>query len=406
MNGRRVHPWVFLVLIIPFGVASGYVSVTLAYQLKQAGASVGQIDALVALGLLPQTWKFFWAPVVDLTFSQKKWYVFSGLLCAVGVAVTGFFPATKAGLAALSTIVFLTSVASTLLAMSAESLIAYCTPDELRGHVAGWYQAGNLGGSGIGGGLGLFMVERLPAAWQASVIMGGLCFLCSLALLLVPTPARTFHPHGMVHSVIAPLKELWQLIRNRSGLLAFILCFLPIGTGAIVFPTIAGEWSASSNTVVLITGLLGGVISAVGCLAGGWLCDRLDRKKAYVLFGVLQAAAGMAMALLPHTPLMFVVWVSVYTFANGLCYAAFSAFVLEVIGQGAAATKYNALASLSNLPIYYMTALDGWAHDRWNSAAMFFTESGLAIFSAGLFLILVRLLLGRRGAHPGTAAGG
>jgi PAT family beta-lactamase induction signal transducer AmpG len=157
--------------------------------------------------------------------------------------------------------------------------------------------------------------------------------------------------------------------------------------------------------VVLITGLLGGVISAVGCLAGGWLCDRMDRKKAYVLFGVLQAASGIAMALLPHTPLMFVVWVSIYTFANGLCYAAFSAFVLEVIGKGAAATKYNALASLSNVPIYYMTGLDGWAHDRWNSAAMFFTESGLAVVSAILFLGLVKLFLGRRGQVPGGTAG-
>jgi len=72
INPHRVHPWVFMVLIIPFGVVGGYVSVTLAYQLKQAGASVGQIATLVALGVLPQTLKFFWAPVVDLTLTQKK----------------------------------------------------------------------------------------------------------------------------------------------------------------------------------------------------------------------------------------------------------------------------------------------------------------------------------------------
>jgi hypothetical protein len=70
--------------------------------------------------------------------------------------------------------------------------------------------------------------------------------------------------------------------------------------------------------------------------------------------------------------------------------------VLEVIGRGAAATKYNALASLSNVPIYYMTDIDGWAHDRWNSAGMFFMESGLAVVSAVVFLGLVKLLLGRR----------
>ena len=396
MNSRHVHPWVFMVLIIPFGVVSGYVSVTLAYQLKQAGASVAQIAALVAVGVLPQTWKFFWAPVVDITLTQKRWYILSGLLCATGIAAMGWFPATKAGLAALSSVVFLTNLASTILGMAVESLLAHSTPDELKGHASGWFQAGNLGGSGIGGGLGLFIVERLPAPWMASGIVGGLCFVCCTALTLVPTPERPQQNSTIFKSLAATLKDLWQLIRNRSGVLAFILCFLPIGTGAVVFPSIAGEWGASSDTVALITGVLGGVISAVGCIVGGWICDRMDRKKAYVLAGILQAGAGVAMALLPRNQAMFVVWVSVYTFTSGLAYAAFSAFVLEVIGKGAAATKYNALASLSNMPIYYMTNIDGWAHDRWNSAGMFFTESGLAGVSAVLFLGLVKILLGRR----------
>ena len=395
-NPRHIHPWVFMVLIIPFGVSAGYVSVTLAYQLKQAGASVAQIAALVALGVLPQTWKFLWAPIVDITFTQKRWCVIAGILCAIGIGATGWLPATKAGLAALSTLVFVTSLASTSLAMAVESLLAYSTPEDLKGHASGWYQAGNLGGGGIGGGLGLFMVERLPAPWMASAIVGALCLACCAALVLVPTPARTLQGHGMIKGLKDTLNDLWQLIRNRSGILAFILCFLPIGTGAALFSSIAVEWQASSDTVALISGVLGGVISAVGCIVGGRLCDRMDRKKAYVIFGVLQAASGVAMAVLPRTPGMFILWALIYTFTSGLTYAAFSAFVLEVIGKGAAATKYNALASLSNLPIYYMTNIDGWAHDRWNSAGMFFVESGLAVASAVFFIALVRILLGRR----------
>ena len=385
-----------MALIIPFGVVGGYVSVTLAYQLKQAGASVEQITALVALSVLPQMWKFFWAPVVDITLNQKTWYIFSGILCAVGVGAMGWFPATEAGLAVLSTVVFMTSLASSVLGMAVESLLAYSTPDEFKGRVSGWYQAGNLGGAGIGGGLGLFMVERLPSPALASCIVGGLCFACCAALALVPTPDRSIKGPSVFKSLAATAIDFWQLLRNRSGVLAFILCFLPIGTAAVVFPSIAGEWGASSDTVALITGVLGGVISAAGCIVGGWFCDRMDRKRAYVVFGVLQAASGVSMALLPRSATLFVIWVSIYTFTSGLCYAAFSAFVLEVIGQGAAATKYNALASLSNLPIYYMTLIDGWAHDRWNSKGMFFTESGLAVASAVLFLGLTAMLLGRR----------
>jgi len=387
-----------MVLITPFGVLSGYIAVTLAFQLRQAGASVGQISALVALGTLPQTWKFFWAPIVDLTLDQKKWYVLAGTLSAVGIAAIGFFPATKAGLTALSAVVFITSLSTTVLGMSVESLLAYSTPDELKGHASGWFQAGNLGGGGIGGGLGLMLVEHLPAPWMASCIVGSLCLLCCVALFAVPTPGRMLVTSGIFASLAAPLKELWQLVRNRAGALAIFLCFLPIGTGAVVFSSISGEWGASVNTVALVTGVFGGFTSAVGCLVGGWACDRMDRKKAYVWFGMFQAASGVAMALLPRSQVMFVVLVLVYTFTSGLCYAAFSAFVLEVIGKGAAATKYNALASLSNVPIYYMTIIDGWAHDRWNSSGMFFTESGMAVISALVFIALAGILL--RGRAP------
>jgi MFS family permease len=397
ISSKRIHPWVFMVLEIPFGVVSGYIGVTLAYQLKQAGASVGQIAALVALGFLPHTWKFFWAPVVDLTLNQKKWYVLAAAPSAIGIAAMGFFPATKPGLAALSAVAFFTSLATTVLGMSVESLMAYITPDELKGRASGWFQAGNWGGNGIGGGLGLLLVERLPSPWMASCIVGSLCFLCCAALMAVPTPGRPLENPGLFPGIAAMLKDLWQLVRNRAGALALILCFLPIGTGAVVFASIAGEWGAPANTVALVTGVLGGVISAAGCMIGGWVCDRMDRKAAYVWFGILQAASGVAMGLLPRSQVMFVAWVSVYLFTCGLTYAAFSAFVLEAIGKGAAATKYNALASLSNVPIYYMTNIDGWAHDRWNSTGMFFTESGLALISAVVFVALAKMLLPRKG---------
>jgi PAT family beta-lactamase induction signal transducer AmpG len=393
MNPRHLHPWVFMVLEIPFGVVSGYINITLAYQLSQAGASQEQITALVALGVLPGTWKFLWAPVVDITLNQKKWYVLAGSLGAIGIAAMGLFPATEPGLAALSAIALFTSLATTVLGMAVESLLAHSTPHELRGRASGWFQAGNLGGSGIGGGLGLFLAQRLPAPWMASCIVGGLCLLCCVSLLAVPTPERPPGKPGILSSLAATLKDLWQMVRNRPGALVLILCFLPIGTGAIVFSSINQEWRASADTVALVTGVLGGVISAIGCLVGGWICDRMDRKRAYIWFGIFQAASGVAMALLPRSPAMFVLWVSVYTFSAGLTYAAFSAFVLEVIGKSAAATKYNALASLSNVPIYYMTLIDGKAHDRWNSAGMFFTESALAVASAILFLGLARILL-------------
>ena len=45
-DARRAHPIVFLVLILPFGVMSGYLTVAVAYLLTKAGISVEQIAEL------------------------------------------------------------------------------------------------------------------------------------------------------------------------------------------------------------------------------------------------------------------------------------------------------------------------------------------------------------------------
>jgi len=44
------------------------------------------------------------------------------------------------------------------------------------------------------------------------------------------------------------------------------------------------------------------------------------------------------------------------------------------MGTGAATTKYNVFASISNTPIYFMTLVDGWAHTKWGPAGMLNTR--------------------------------
>jgi len=60
--------------------------------------------------------------------------------------------------------------------------------------------------------------------------------------------------------------------------------------------------------------------------------------------------------------------------------------------MGAAATKYNVMASLSNTPIYVMTQVDGWAHTRWGPGGMLYAEAiggliGLAVYIAVTALV-------------------
>jgi MFS transporter, PAT family, beta-lactamase induction signal transducer AmpG len=194
-----------------------------------------------------------------------------------------------------------------------------------------------------------------------------------------------------IHELANVLRDLWQVACSRIGFLALLIFFLPIGTGAAagLFSAIANDWYASADTVALVVGILGGLASAAGCITGGYLCDRMDRKMAYRLYGLLQALAAIAMAIAPRTESMFVAFTLAYGLINGLAYAGFTAVTLEAIGLGAAATKYTVFASLSNLPIGYMTFVDGWVQTHWGSGAMLCAEAGICLTSLLAFVLVV-----------------
>jgi len=266
--------------------------------------------------------------------------------------------------------------------------MAYDTPEDRKGRASGWFQAGNLGGSGLGGGAGLWMAQSLPAPWMAGCVLAFACLACCAALLFVrePPPMPRGGHYGRDLALVA--RDLWSVAKSRTGVLALLICFLPIGTGAAsgLWSAIADDWHASAHTVALVTGVASGIVSAAGCFIGGWVCDRIDRKSAYALFGVLLALCAAAMAVAPRTEAMYIVFTTVYALISGLTYAGFSALVLEAIGQGAAATKYNLFASLSNMPIAYMIVVDGWAHTRWGSGGMLLAEAAIGILALGVFV--------------------
>ena len=403
MNPREKHPHpiVFMFLIIPFGVLGGYVSVSLAYLLSKAGISVDRVAVLIATSVIPHTWKFAWAPLVDSVWTRKGWYLLASVVSAAGIWATGTIPLNAASLSTLTAVSFLANVAVTFLGMATDSLMAYATPPELKGRAGGWFQAGNLGGVGLGGGAGLWLAQRVPNSLAAATLAVA-CLACCLALCFVREPVSTVRSERVGRTLGNVFKDLWVVARSRLGFLALFLCLLPIGSGAAsnLWAAVAGDWHATAETVALVTGVIGGLLSAAGCLAGGWICDRMDRKNAYVIYGGLQAVCAVAMAFAPRTPWAYIVFTSLYAVITGLTYAGFTAFVLEAMGTGAAATKYNVFASLSNTPIYFMTLIDGWAHTRWGAAGMLHTEAVLCLLGMLVFLALAALVNRVKPATP------
>jgi len=406
MTAARASPIALLLLNVPFGVMGGYLSVAVAWELSHAGLSVEDIAGLVAASFIPHTWKFLWAPAADTTLRRKTWYLLAGAVSAVGIWATGAVPASVRYLPLLYVVVLISNFAVTFLAMSVESLMAYATPPEQQGRAAGWFQAGNLGGYGLGGGAGLWMTEHFPEAWIAGAVLGAACALCCVVLAFVSEPPAVPRTGSYRRRLAEVLKDLWRVARSRAGYLALLICFLPIGTGAAsnLWSAVADAWHASADTVALVTGVLNGLVSAAGCLAGGYIADRIDRKTAYALYGLALAVCAAAMAWAPRTESMYVAFTLLYAFIQGLSYAGFSAVALEAMGLGAAATKYTLFASLSNMPIMFMTMIDGAAHTLWGAGGMLYAEAVIGVAGIAVFIAVTAATASAAATDPRLAA--
>jgi MFS family permease len=413
------------VLVLPFGLAVGYLQVAMPYVLRLRGIDMAVIGAIALTANSPHAYKFLWAPVLDAGWPRKRWYVLTVALTALALWLTSILPTDSAHhvgpFPMLTVYTALLTVAQATVATSSSAVLgimAVVVPEAEKGRASGWQTAGNLAGTAIGGAGVTWLIGHTSPAFTGAILAAS-CLACTLPVLLIHEPASPRHP--IAELMLGLVKDVWRTVRSRSGWTGMVICLSPVGAGAMLnlFSALALDYSTDpatrENMVLYATGVAGGLVSALGALVGGYLADRMNRRLAYVLFGILTAMCALAMIVAPATPTSFTVGCLAYLFANGLCFAAFYAFVFELVGKGQGATTKLALfISASNQAINYVTWLDGksydwgkawWAPHAWGGRAGMLGMDALSTFAGiavlGLMMLLVKRLGTERGA-PGV----
>ena len=400
--GRREasSPITFLGLVLPAGISGGFVSITLPFILTREGFSVAQASAIAALGLFPNVWRFLWGPIADLSLTMRQWYCIGIASSAASLLILAFAPLHGTAGHWLGAVVFVSQVAATLIILPLGGLLAHTVADEVKGRASGWYQAGNLGGTGIGGGAGLWLATHFSRGTAGSAL--ALAMIASgVSILFVPNVRATVSETvGQRLRLVS--RDVISMVTAAVPLFTIALVLSPLGAGAMngLWSAVSADWNASADRVALVTGLLGGVVSAIGCIIGGWVADRHGRWWAYFGSGVALAAVASLMAIAPRDPFTFSVGVLAYALFCGMAYAAFSAIVLFAIGRGVASTKYALLGSLGNIPVVYMTVFNGWMHDRHGVAWMLQAEALVGVVSAGVGFAGYRAIVGKFDIRP------
>ena len=395
---RPAPPWLFGITNLPYGVYSGFIATAMPYLLRDAGLAVDRIADISALALAPAVWYFLWAPVVDVGIRRRTWLILSSGLSAacLWAALHQPLPSRVAGFTVL---VVAGSILNMLVSASNGGLMAVTIADQQRGRAAGFNQAGNVGGGALGAGLTLWLAPHLSVGGLANAV-AIMIFLPSLAALALSEPRlQRIAPGEHLAEMLGDLKVMF---RSRTSLAGFAIFLAPMGAAAAanLFSGIAVDYRASGQTVVWINGFGGALLTVLGSLAGGLVCDRISRRLAYALASILMGICGAGMALAPLTPPVFAAGVSFYLVTQGFTYAAYSALLLELIGAGgrSAATRFTLYNASGNAPVAYMTWFDGQGYKRFGPRGLLGTDALSNLASAAIFLFLIRRSL--RAAKP------
>jgi predicted MFS family arabinose efflux permease len=242
----------------------------------------------------------------------------------------------------------------------------------------------------------VWAADKLPLpvlAAAASLIV----FLPALAALAIVETRPQKMPFVPLLQALG--RDVWDVLRSRETMIGLVFFLSPVGSAAVtnLISSVGPDYHASDAEVAWVSGLAGGLLSALGCLIGGWICDRMNRRAAYALAGLLSVPFSAWLAFGPATPLTYAGGYAGYSLAAGIAYAAFTALELDVLGRRphAAGTAYSLLTGSSNLPIAYMTWLDGVGY-KYSGARGLMAVDSVANAAGGVLLLIFAVYCARK----------
>ena len=136
-----------------------------------------------------------------------------------------------------------------------------------------------------------------------------------------------------------------------------------------------------NDTEIGTLGLWSSLLSAFGCVVGGWLSDRFGRLRMLALFIALTAVPALVLALtmqaaghvMPADPaslagaprdveLVHTFWMAtlVFSVVQGLTYGSSAALYMDITNPAVAATQFTAYMALGNLVTTYTSTWQGF----------------------------------------------
>ena len=378
------------------GIPYGFTSTAVVTFLRGQEVGLDDIGILVAALLLPWSFKWAWAPLVDLfRFNRfggrKAWIVLCTTMMVLSLSLILGLDAVEDFQLLLALVVLNNFFAATQ-DVAIDSLAVSTLRPEERARANGFMFGGQNMGIALGGAgaIALFGVVGFDAALLVICVLLLLNLLFIVLFVTDPDAQPPAAKDGISQAFRSFFTELKRgfLGSGRGPLIAFLFSVLPIGAMALSYATL--------STILVDYGLMEGSVSAViatytvcaamGCILGGFLADRLGLRPTLLAayLGTALMALTLAIAidrdgLQAVSYVMLVTVIATNGMIFGCAFGARSASLMGVSNPAVGATMFTTFMAMSNLTVSFANFWQGQVAERFDYAAVLYIDAALVL---------------------------
>jgi MFS transporter, PAT family, beta-lactamase induction signal transducer AmpG len=421
-NGRLTA---FFALYITEGIPLGFAATAIATQMRRQGLGPAEIGAFVASIYLPWAMKWAVGPFVDVfssdRFGRRRLWIVLTQFALVGSLMAMLPVNFTTELKLFTLLILIHNAFGATQDVAIDALAVNTLRADERGLANGLMFGGAYLGQAIGGSGVLFLAPHIGFQNTYFFVAAWILAITFFVALPMREAAGPVQPPRTRSAFVTVALQIWQFMKDtffafigqRGALIGLLFALLPAGAyalGLALQSNLAVELGLNDTQVGALN-LWSTVISAIGCVVGGWLSDRFGRRRTLALYligtaiptaylawvmqqhgWIMPVDAQAANRPIPSAALVQTFWLMVVTYSvfQGLMYGTRTAMFMDVTSPRVAATQFTAYMALLNFAIAYSAKWQGWAVERWGYPKTLYLDS-----VAGLVCILLMPLMGR-----------
>jgi PAT family beta-lactamase induction signal transducer AmpG len=400
--------WFLCAMYLAQGLPFGFVTVALAAYLADNGATTAEIGGVIAMAVLPWSFKWAWGPLVDsgrcaALGRRRPWIMLAQTLMIATAVPLAFVP--LGNVARLAWLVLVHNVFVGLQDVAADALAVDMLAGRDREKASGMMYGSSILGTFLGGaGLG-FVTARFGLDAAIGVMVAAQAVILATVVAVRERPGDSWLPgfaaaprgpadhDGRARPGVAGIaRALFRAMTRppalRAAAGAFAMKVLPQTLAVLMTVHLIDVRGWSQERYSAVTGGGGILLGFFASIAGGFVSSRLGpRRTAFVanaLLGAVWIVFGLAASLWDRTDVVFG-WVAADTICQAVATVSLFAIFMRVASPAVAATQFTASMALMNLA----TTVGSWLAGPVGAAC----DTATAFLVAGFLQPLVALLL-------------